>query len=277
MVARANELLTEHRAAWTAGFSGMHARVELRRGFPVRVATGAKGAMLDKAIDRPDWVTVEELSINGADADLPRLLARMPLLRFLISNRESLARLVASGRVFPSIRTIAATSWLPADRVAFPNLAVVAGRWLTYHETAALESAQRAVAALDLDAIVHYCLMHVPQQIVEVVGSRGNGPRETRCALPMDTTELAFQGWYVQTWRDRDDAVVGFSGTRLLDAGNGRYLVEPLAQAGIKRVALALPHAGGGVETLARDFERRGLAIARGAPIDILAPATVRG
>lgn len=276
MIARANELLTEHGAAWRAAFPGMTARVEFRRGFAVRVATNAKGAGLDRAIDRPDWVTVEELEINGVDADLPRLLARMPLLRVLIASSEVLAKLAGSGAVFPSIRALGGGTWLPRDRAAFPNLAVLAGRWLTYRETTELDEAQRIGAALGLDAIVHYCMLHVPGHILDVVASRARGPRETRCAiLNRDLGGLEHQGWYVQTWRDRDDALVGFAGARLFETASARQILEPLAEAGITRIALALPYEHPSLGELQQDLEQRGVAIARGAPIDILAPATV--
>ena len=282
MIARANELITEHRAAWSAAFPGATADVKFRRGFPVRVTTNAKGAGLDRTIDRPDWVTVEELGIHGADADLPRLLSRMPLLRVLISSRDVVESLAQSGRVFPSIRTIAAGNWLPGDRAAFPNLAVVAGRWLTYHETAELAAAQRAAAAVGLEAVVHYCMLHVPQHIVEVVASRRVGPPETRCAiLNSEHGSLDHQGWYVQTWRDREDALVGFRGSAF-ETESLRRIAEPLAAVGIRRIALALPltqHARQGRDLvgLRRDIERRGVTIARAAAIDILAPATVPG
>ena len=282
MVQRANELVTEHGARWSAAFPGMAPRVELRRGFAVRVATNAKGASLERAIDRPDWVTVEELEILGIDADLPRLLARMPLLRVLITGREVLDRLASSGAVFPSIRTIGGGGWLPRDRTTFPNLAVLAGRWLTFFETAELEAAQRATAALKLDAIVHYCMLHVPQHVATVVGNRGNGPRETRCAiLNTATGGLAHQGWYVQTWRDRTDALVGWRSSGWFETETPRRILEPLAEVGIKTIALAIPLAqrvahGRALELLRADLERRGVQIVEGAPIDILAPATVR-
>ena len=282
MVQRMNELLTEHRGRWSDAFPGMKPQVEFRRGFAVRVATNAKGAGLDRTIDRPDWVTVEELEIGGIDADLPRLLARMPLLRVLISSREVIEKLAASGTVLPSIRTIGGGGWLPRDRVAFPNLAVVAGRWLTFHETAELAEAQRTAAALDLDAVVHYCMVHVPQHVHEVIASRGIGPRETRCAvLTTHTGGLEHRGWYVQAWRDRDDVLVGWRSSGWFETETARRILEPLADVGIKRIALAIPltqHVRQAEElaVLRKDIERRGVAITRGAPpIDILAPATV--
>jgi hypothetical protein len=280
MIARANELLTEHGAAWSARFPGMTAHVVFRRGFPVRVATNAKGTGLDRAVDRPEWVTVEELEINGADADLPRLLARMPLLRVLVASRDVLAKLAACGRVFPSIRTIGGGNWLPQDRAAFPNLAVLAGRWLTFRDTTELEEAQRIGAALGLEAIVHHCMLHVPGHVADVVASRRSGPPETRCAiLGPGMGELHHRGWYVQTWRDRDDALVGFAGGKLFETQSARQILEPLADAGMREIALALPHQAGegrGLVELHREMERRGVAIAQGAPIDVLAPATVR-
>jgi len=303
---RANELITEHGARWAAAFPGAGPRVQFRRGFPVRVAIHARGADLDRAIDRPAWVTVEELEILDGDglvdADLRRLLARMPLLRVLSTGHEVLEKVAGSGAVVPSIRTLirrveparatGGGGWLPRDRGAFPNLAVLAGRWLTYHETAALDAAQRTAAALGIDAIVHYCMLHVPQHIVEVVGSRGNGPAETRCAvLGSDAGGLEHQGWYVQTWRDRNDALVGWRSIGPHAAGRSlgwfetetaRRILEPLAEVGIAQVALAIPLAQRArhareLAILRDDLARRGMRILDGAPIDILAPATVRG
>ena len=207
----------------------------------------------------------------------------MPLLRVLIAGRDVLGKLAGTGEVSRSIRTIGGGGWLPDDRVAFPNLAVVAGRWLTYHETAELAATQRAAAALGLDALVHHCTLHVPQHIVEVIGSRGNGPPETRCAVVGTTSGgLEQPGWYVQTWRDRDDALVGWRRSGWFETETARLILEPLAAVGIRRIALAIPLAQdtGHAREIARmrqAIEAHGIATERGAPIDILAPATVPG
>jgi uncharacterized protein (TIGR02996 family) len=277
-VQRANELLTEHGRHWRGAFPGS-VRVQFKNGFAVRVATNAKGAELARAIDRPDWVTVEELEINGAGADLPRLIARMPLLRTLIARRESIEKLAGSGAVFPSIRALGGGGWVPRDRVAFPNLAVLAGRWLTYRERREVDLAQQAAALLDLDATVHYCMIHVPGHITDVVATRAIGPRETRCVL-LNTEGIGidYQGWYVQTWRGRDDALVGWRSSGWFETETARRILEPLADVGIRRIALAIPESvsqGPELAALRTDIERRGVAITRGEPIEILAPATV--
>ena len=280
---RANELLTEHRARWSAGLPQLRAQVDFRRGFPARVISGARGVELDRSIDRPEWATVEELEINGTSADLPRLLARMPLLRVLVAPREVITRLAMTDARFPSIRAIGGGGWLPADRLAFPSLAVVMGRWLTYAETATLERAQRTAAELGLDALVHNCLVHVPEHISKVVAVRAQGPAETRCALlSADRGGIEQQGWYVQTWRATQRALVGFRASGWFETQTLRRILEPLAAVGITRIELAIPpvhrarHARE-LEELRAEMRGRGVEIGEGAPIDIHAPATVGG
>lgn len=273
MVRRANELLTEHGATWSAGFAG--APVEYRGGFPYRVMAH----VVDPA--RMEWATVQELEYSGV-GELGQLLARAPLMHSLHVRSGVIAQLEDRGP-YPAIRMIAGGGWLPKDRRAFPNLSILAGRFF-WHAGAleGLHAAQARARELGLDAVVHYCMPHVPDQVANIVRVRGYGPAETRCAIVSDAGGLVHHGWYARTWQERDAAIVGFHASGWFETETARRVIEPMVAEGIRRIAFAIPIAqrARGAKQLAVMFDelrRQGIEIGEASPLDVLAPATVAG
>lgn len=273
METRASQLLTEHLAAWSRPFGPDLDRhlIGYRGGFAYRVHAATPTSW------SPEWATIEELELAGpSPRDPVALIARLPILRNLFAPTAVLERMVASGRVFPSVRTL---GWLPPDRAAFPQLAVIAGHWHAFRDVARLEAVQRRAAELALDAIVHNCIAHVPEHIHHVVAARALGPAETRCmVLDADHVDYARQGWYVRTWKERRDAIVGFRGGAWFETHTMRQVVEPLVAAGITRIALAIPQAQRlRAAQLIDELRAAGVEIGEAPPSDVLAPATVAG
>jgi len=273
MVRRANELLTEHGKQWMAGLGG-HA--EYRGGFVYRLVCTTRN--LDST--QPEWATIEELEIPGA-MDIWPVVAKLKLLRVLVGHTFHYEKYLGDRGPFPSIRTLGVGQWLPKDRRAFPNLAVISGRWLTYHDVDRLHAAQRASVALGLDAIVHHCMPHVPGQIREIARARAIGPAETRFRVLSGGDErLVHAGWSVRLWRDRDVAMVGFTNSQWFDTTTARHIIAPLAEQGIRRIELAIPpvlRARSAKELAAVFDELSGVEIGEAPPFDVLAPATVVG
>lgn len=260
--ARLERLLAAHADDWCGALPMVErSSVRFERGFLVALHSHASGADLERFFDRPEWATVEQLSIAGHDCELAALLRRMPVLRRLtLANTTGLElKRLASTGPFPAIQAVASpTAWTPT-RDVFPDLRVAAGYW----SRAEVAIAQRAAAELGLDAIVHL-RCHV-SSIGPQVASRRVGPAETRFDLG---------GWSARVFRDSDVAEVSLDRTAWPGLGEIRSLPERLVESGIRRIRLYYPRdlretTQRYIRTLFEPVRSQGIPIANGAPVDL--------
>ena len=225
---RIKELLAAHADEWTCPIPlvSKNAR-RFERGFLVELSCRAAGRELTATFDRPEWVTVEDLLLDGANTVLARLVRRMPVLRRLATPHANLlADLARTGTYSQIVALASAGGWLaPRDR--FPNVRVIAGRWvgvtrLEWDEQA-FTRAQSDAAAANLHAIVHLGL-----DIIHLRGALRHikiGPPETRFSIFRSShdyetgreTRYSFagfdsDGWRIRTQRKTRVAELGWGG-----------------------------------------------------------------
>jgi hypothetical protein len=239
---RQAELLAAHIDAWTGPLPNVpKASRRFERGFLVEATVNARGAALVGTFDRPEWVTLERLAIDGYETDLRPLLARMPLLRVFECVHDGVLTQLASGGPYPSIRAVCSSSWLPTDRRAFPNLEVLGGTWMQFQYTEQAFARHQATArALGLDAIayVHFAV----ENLAQALRHRGEGPRETRFTFGLrGSGDRGFSAgcWKLEVERDAPRAEASFSGGNdyQRDHTLGEILIA-LGQAGITELVL---------------------------------------
>lgn len=177
------------------------------RGFLVKLSCRAVGNELVATFDRPEWVTIEDLFIDGANTPLARLVKRMPLLRRLATpHSELLVQLARTGN-YPQIVALACDKgWMPpADR--FTGLRIIAAHW---RGAEALRDAQSDAAIRGLHAIVHLGLD--PADLRVVLGQLRQGPPETRVAIAGDFHGFDTDGWRLRALRDRGVVELAWGG-----------------------------------------------------------------
>ncbi len=219
---RASRLLAAHLDEWIGPLPMVERQsVRFARGFPIALVSSAGGPIIARTLDRPEWRTLEELGIWGANCDLAGLLHRMPLLRVLELEPSELATLSGS---FPSVRVLCIKgAWYPPPGL-FPNLRVLAGTWDVP------ERAQRLAAELDLHAIVH---RNVPLE--RVAALRNVGPPETRISLGVAPL-LQGSGWCIRMWRRTSEVELAWHGGGRAD-GVERVL-QSLVNGGFRAVQI---------------------------------------
>jgi uncharacterized protein (TIGR02996 family) len=275
--ARVEELLAAHLDRWIGVLPNvMPASARFVRGFLVALTTTARGHVLDASIDLPAWRVVEELTLDGRDADVGALLHRMPRLRLLVTRDEILARLAQAGP-FRGIRAIGTpTRWIDGVREAFPDLRVIAGQWALRWEAGSVRRQLRALhvqsAAHSLDALVH--LKISLGDVRDVLAEREFGPRETRFTLTLADE----RGWVVAIERDGPCASLFWGGGPPTSRDQVETLLVDLAEAGITAVRVFdEPRARAAVEYTLRNRKKRlvGCTVTfDGAPFDLSAPIT---
>ena len=180
---RATLLLDAHFATWTADLPGLaRAGSRFERGFLDAARFEGPVHSLALSLDAPSWGTVERLNLVGKH-DLAGVIRQAPLLRALACGRaEEIEQLAASGP-HPQLRAIGAESeaWWPADRRAFPALAVLGGTSWQHGEPDELRAAMRRAVALGLEAFVWFDPS--PQQVLDTFdGSLELGSRSPPAA-----------------------------------------------------------------------------------------------
>jgi len=245
------------------------------RGFLVALTSMARGRTLDASIDRPAWATVEELTIDGRDADVPALIRRMPHLRTLVTRDEVLAQLAKAGP-FPTIVALGtAWRWMLARRAPFPNLRVLAGQWARGWPEETFDDdcteLQGAAAKLALDAIVHVKIL--AEQVAPLLAiARHLGPPETRFTLGGEQG----RGWLVAIPRDAPRAHLSWGGGTQRSREQIETLLVDLAEAGVRDVAVhADARAREAVEYTLRNRRKRVAMLTLrfdAAPLDLAAP-----
>ncbi len=276
---RAHALLAAHADAWTGPLPGIdRASRTFERGFLTRVSTRASGEAIARSLDRPEWATLEQLEITADDVELAPLLDRMPVLRRLCADRAALERLVEAGPRAGLRAVFSRGVWIPPPG-AFPDLQVLGGTAFPgLYGFDALVRVQRDAAELGIEAVVHVGV----RQLAAMIAARAAGPPETRITLFPAPATFDPPGWRLRVFRD-DPPVTSTGAPRPIAEAAWVYhryhtdrtaeLFEPLAAAGIQRVALWFPDA------LRADRDRVvaerpfGVEIVPGEPIDLVAPA----
>ena len=258
---KADALLQAHARAWIGPLPGIDVKAAtFARGFLVAATTDASGALLERAIDRPEWVTLERLAIRHDTDGLAPLIARMPLL----------ARLAAPARVLASLAACPAETvvWLHGDpawrpsRDVFPRLAVCGWKW--HYRWGATEFRERQAIAAALDVTAVYLGMRV-EAFAEALAMRGAVPRETRFSFD-GLDELDAGGWCVRM--QRDGGAIAITERRRRVGEDLSDILAALAAAGATRIAIdgKVPPGVRGAST------RRGLTLVAGEPFDVLVP-----
>jgi uncharacterized protein (TIGR02996 family) len=239
---RQAQLLAAHIDAWTGPLPNVpKASRRFEHGFLVEATVNARGAALVGTFDRPEWVTLERLTIDGYETDLRPLLTRMPLLRVFECVHDNVLKLLATGGPYKSIRAVSSKNWLPNERRAFPNLAVLGGTWMRYQYTEqAFARHQAAARALGLDAIAY---VHFDDEnLAQALSHRSEGPPETRFTFGLrGSGDRGFSAgcWKLKVERDAPRAEASFSGGN--DYQRDRTLesiLKALGRAGITELVL---------------------------------------
>jgi hypothetical protein len=195
---RAVRLLACHLDEWIGPLPMVERQsVRFARGFPVALCSSAGGEELARAIELPQWRTLERLALRGGSPSLAPLLHRLPLLRVLELDHDGLDAIAADGP-FPGIRALCVdgTPWRPPPGL-FPDLRLLAGSW----------AATNAVP--DLAAIIQRKASWT--QIGGLVPTRDIGAPEVRIALgPAPLLEPT--GWCIRLWWRRTDVELAWHG-----------------------------------------------------------------
>lgn len=241
---RVAALLAAHGDEWTGPIPLVSKSARrFERGFLVKLSCRAVGNELTATFDRPEWVTIEDLFIDGANTPLARVIKRMPLLRRLATpHGELLVQLARTGN-YPQIEALAcARGWLPpSDR--FTNLRVMAATWTGDQ---AIETAQADAKHRGLHALVHLGVDVDTARIILRHVKRG--PAETRLAIGGDFHGFDTDGWRIRVIRDRGVAELAWGGGSSALKDLRRTLDGELARSGldvvvVKRIDLGDAHA----------------------------------
>jgi hypothetical protein len=270
---RVASLLSLHADTWTGPLPGIE-RTSRRfeRGFLVACETAAENAAIARTLERPEWRTIEELSLRAPDVELAPLLARLPLLRRLCAHDQSLDRFSLSNPApVPGLRVIFTHgTWMAVDGARlFPDLAVLGGCWFTQRWSAAGFGALSSDArSAGLHAIVHTAFPAA--QLPSAIQACRFGPPETRLTLGPYRSGFDPLGWRLRV--RRDDPVVDVAWTYHRWADNiVDQVFAPVAAGGVTKVALHVP------EMLRVHLDRlietrpHGIEVVVGQPIDLLA------
>ncbi|MBA2543543.1 MAG: hypothetical protein H0V17_28135 [Deltaproteobacteria bacterium] len=268
---RVASLLAVHADAWTGPLPGIErGNRRFERGFLVACETSAESSAIARTLERPEWRTIEELTLRAQDLDLAPLLVRLPLLRRLCAHDRPLDRFSLAAP--PPVRRLSVIfthgTWI-ASRRLFPDLAVFGGCWFTERWSAAGFAAMSADAAgWGLHAIVHTAFPGA--QLASAIQVCRSGPPETRFTLGAYRTGFTPLGWRLRV--RRDDPVVDVAWTYHRWADNiVDQVFGPLAAAGVTEVALHVP------EMLRVHLDRliesrpHGIEVIAGQPIDLIA------
>ena len=229
---RAAEILAAHRAEWLAPLPDViDARFE--RGFLVAVRCGPNSSSLHAAEHRWEWTTVEELEVMSY-LELVPLVKRMPLLRLLCMPSDIGFRRLAREGPFPSIRVLGCSPYMPPDRSAFPNVAVV-GLW----PGASMSVEHRQARALGLQALV--VTGAEVDDLPAALAAREDGAPELRvCVTNARPDSFQTPGWRMRVWRDEPRAIVEYVAGEGADPTVFPAIFDALRWAGVTQIEVKL-------------------------------------
>jgi uncharacterized protein (TIGR02996 family) len=233
---RIADLLAAHADAWTGPIPLVSKSARrFERGFLVKLSSRGAGRELTASYDRPEWVTIEDLFLDGANTVLAQVVRRMPLLRRLATPHAPLLLALARTGTYPQLHALACERPYLAPRDRFPNLRVMACCWIDPRapfDTTAFERIQTDAAAAQLHAIVHLGLAvdHL-RDALELVRS---GPTETRFAIAGDFAGFDTDGWRIRAFRKQRVAELAWGGGPSALKDQRPLVVAALARAGVE-------------------------------------------
>lgn len=261
---RAAKLVAENADAWTGALPGVdRASRRFDGGFLSSVRVVADAEPLEASADAPEWATIERLHLDApsrfvsrhGDA-LARVLARARSLHTLVVGSwggDDLVQTLDERGPFPRLRALATPDLAPTAKPrAFPNLSVlgVATRWVA--ADVAIAAAERA----GIEALVLFGETPLVAALRAFDASTVPELRVVHKGLGLDYEKFA-----VRVRRDAARADVAW-GTGRFGKGMIRWLIEALAEAGRREVAVALPRLG-------RADAEAEIATAKAARVDI--------
>lgn len=241
-------LLAAHADAWTGPIPLVSRSTRVfQHGFLAKLSTRGSGRELTASYDRPEWVTIEDLFIDGANTVLAQIVRRMPLLRRLATPHAPLLAALARTGTYPSIEALACNAPYLAPRDRFPNLRVMAARFADNaapFNPATFERAQTDAAAANLLALVHLGLA-VDHLALALDGVR-HGPPETRFAIGGDFAGFDTDGWRIRASRKRRVAALAWGGGPSALKQQHAQVIAALTRVGfdvreVKRIDLGAP------------------------------------
>ncbi len=222
---RIAKLLEVHADAWTGPLPGVdRSWREFERGFLVAAHVELYPEQLARSLDRPEWATIETLSVSGTAGDVAGLVARMPALRCFAGPRWAVDAIVKAGGI-PTLRTLVVQGdSIAPDRASFPALEVL------LVETD--REATRLLRELQLRAIGFVnCAVRDLDRFVRAQRT------ELRLTFGWSHGRLPLPGWHAIIAADRSSAELRFAAgqrhRRLV-----REIVDTLAAVGVKDIAI---------------------------------------
>lgn len=250
---KAEALLAHHGDAWTGPLPGVEPSTRrFERGFLVAASTAASEALLHRSVDRPEWRTVEELSLTGELLDAEPLLRRMPALQRLAARDATLRRLTGT---YPGLRVVIGDGAFLPSRARFPALEV-----LGIGASGDVVGAMREATALGVRALVVFGDALACQQLLR---ARAEGPPELRLVVGDWHGFALGDACVVRLHRDTPTlADVSQYGSTLQP--DQRSVIETLRTVGVQRIAT--------YQKWPRLFfleSALGVELVRGVPVDL--------
>jgi uncharacterized protein (TIGR02996 family) len=267
---RVASLLHNHADEWVGPLPAIERTGRrFERGFLVACETNADHAAIARTLDRPEWRTIEELSLRAEDVELAPLIARLPLLRRLCADDRSLAQLAATSRPLPQLEVVFARgAWQPPPGL-FPSLRVFGGSGFTDQWNVATYRAQlRLAAELGMHALVYTAFPR--NQLAVALSYASSGPPEVRFTLARHRGGFDPLGWRLRVRRESPVIEVAWTYHRWAESIVAEVF-EPLAATRVPKIALHMP------DMLRVHLDRLirerpfGIEVVPGHPIDLIA------
>jgi uncharacterized protein (TIGR02996 family) len=263
---RVAQLLSHHGDVWAGPLPGIErSSRRFERGFLVACETGAENAAIARTLERPEWRTIEELTLRAADVELAPLVDRMPLLRRLCAHDLPLERLALARQDVPQL-TCVFTRGTSFENFVFSNVRVLGGGWFSESWSGPLFTKLLRATSVHALVFTSFLRAHLASAIAHALDS---GPPEVRFTLARYRSGFDPLGWRLRV--RRGDPVIDVAWTYHRWADNIiPEVFEPLAAAGVTKVALHVP------EMLRVHLDRlvaerpHGVEVVPGAPIDLL-------
>lgn len=266
---RVSSLLHDHADEWVGPLPAIERTGRrFERGFLVACETNADHAAIARTLDRPEWRTIEELSLRAEDVALGPLLAKLPLLKRLCADDRSLAQLAATSRPLPQLEVVFARGTWQAPTGLFPGLRVFGSCGFTDQWNVAMYRAQlRLAAELGMHAVVYTAFPR--NQLSVALSYASSGPPEVRFTLARHRGGFDPLGWRLRVRRDSPVIEVAWTYHRWAESIVAEVF-EPLAATRVPTIALHMP------DMLRVHLERLirerpfGIEVVPGNPIDLI-------
>lgn len=237
---RVTQLLQNHADEWVGPLPAIERTGRrFERGFLVACETNADNAAIERTLDRPEWRTIEELSLRAPDVELAPLIAKLPLLTQLCADDASLAKLAMLGRPVSQLEVVFARGvWQPPAGL-FPSLRVFGSCAFTDQWNVAMYRAQLRLAA-EVGQFAAVYTAFPRNQLAVALAYASSGPPEVRFTLARHRGGFDPLGWRLRVRRDSPVIDVAWTYHRWAESIVAEVF-EPLAAARVPRIALHMP------------------------------------